>query len=103
MLDQRRNILTPLAQSRNLDGNDTQSVKEVLTELAVFHRPTGRALERKEEKIPQWKRERWPEFKKGQKRRPHHHRHRRKRTESATASVPPLGAARPDPGSAIPL
>jgi transposase len=27
-------------------------------------RPTGRALERNEEKIQQWKRERWPEIKK---------------------------------------
>ncbi len=33
-------------------------------------RPTGRALERDEAKIQQWKKERWPELKKGQKRRP---------------------------------
>ena len=34
-------------------------------------RPTGRALERNEEKFRQWKRGRWPELKKGQKRGPH--------------------------------
>ncbi len=41
-------------------------------------RPTGRALERDEKKIQQWKRERWPALKKGQKGRPHHRLHRRK-------------------------
>jgi len=39
-------------------------------------RPTGRALERDEAKIQQWKRERWPELKKNQKRRPYHRLHR---------------------------
>jgi transposase len=39
-------------------------------------RPTGRALERNEEKIRQWKQKRWPELKKGQKRRPNDRLHR---------------------------
>ena len=39
-------------------------------------RPGGRALERNEEKIRQWKQKRWPELKKGQKRRPDHGLHR---------------------------
>jgi transposase len=38
-------------------------------------RPTGRALERDEEKIRHWKRERWPELKKSQERGPHHRLH----------------------------
>ena len=38
-------------------------------------RPTGRALERNEEKIQRWKRERWPEKKKRRKTRPHDRLH----------------------------
>jgi transposase len=39
-------------------------------------RPVGRALERDEDKIRRWKRERWPELKKSPTRRPDHRLHR---------------------------
>src|SRR5438046_6650631 len=55
-------------------------------------RPVGRALERDEEKIRQWKQQRWPEIKKKPKRGGHHRIHRRKRTEPAAPPVPHLGA-----------
>ena len=66
-------------------------------------RPTGRALERDEDKIRRWKQKRWPELKKGQKRRPHHRLHRRERTERASPPLPYLGTTRTDAGAAIPL
>src|SRR5216683_2093003 len=50
-------------------------------------RPTGRALERDEDAIRQWKQQRWPALKKSPKRRPHDRLHRRKRIESAPASM----------------
>src|SRR5437762_12041417 len=51
-------------------------------------RPTGRALERDEQKkIRLWKRKRWPELKKGQKRGPHDRLHRRKRIEPKAAPL----------------
>ena len=66
-------------------------------------RPTGRALERNEETIQQWKKKRWPEIKKSPKRRPDDRLHRRKRTEPAPPPLPHLGAARANAGAAIPL
>lgn len=66
-------------------------------------RPTGRALEREEEKIRSWKQKRWPELKKGQERRPDDRLHRRKRIKPAPATLPCLGATRTDPGAAISL
>ena len=37
MLDQKWNILTAVAQSRQMDGNDIQSVREVLPERSFLH------------------------------------------------------------------
>jgi transposase len=64
-------------------------------------RPAGRALERDEEKIRQWKRERWPEIKKKPKRGTNHRLHRRERTERTPPLLSDLGAARADAGAAI--
>jgi transposase len=66
-------------------------------------RPAGRALERDEKAIERWKRERWPELKKGQKSGPDHSFHRREWTQRAAPSGAHLGAAGTDPGAAIPL
>jgi len=49
-------------------------------------RPTGRALERDEEKIRYWKRVRWPQLKKSALRAAHHRLHRRKWAERAASS-----------------
>jgi len=66
-------------------------------------RPVGRALERNEEKIGQWKRERWPEIKKSPKRGANHRLRRRKWIERATSWLSDLGTARADAGAAISL
>src|SRR6202521_3323922 len=66
-------------------------------------RPAGRALERDEKAIQRWKKERWPELKKGQKAGPDHSFHRRERAQRAAPPLPHLGAAGTDPGAAIPL
>ncbi|MGH9690600.1 MAG: helix-turn-helix domain-containing protein [Candidatus Acidiferrales bacterium] len=66
-------------------------------------RPTGRALERDERAIAQWKRKRWPEIKKSPKTRVRHRLRRRKRTEPETISLPNLGTARPDSRAAVSL
>jgi len=66
-------------------------------------RPAGPALERDEKAIQRWKKERWPELKKGQKSGPDHSFHRRERAQRAAPSLPHLGAAGTDPGAAIPL
>src|SRR5260221_13947464 len=66
-------------------------------------RPEGRARERNEEQILNWKKNVWPELKKSAPGEAHHRLHRRKRTESATASLPYLGASRTDPHPAIQL
>jgi transposase len=60
-------------------------------------RPTGRALERDEEKIREWKEKRWPEIKKNPQGRPHHRVHRRERTERAAPPLPYLGPERETP------
>src|ERR1700681_4335843 len=64
-------------------------------------RPTGRALERDEKALQRWKKERWPELKKGQKAGPDHSFHRRERAQRTAPSLPHLGAAGTDPGAAI--
>jgi transposase len=66
-------------------------------------RPTGRARERNEEQIAHWKKKVWPEIKKSPAGRAHSDLGRRKRTKSASASLPHLGAARPDPSFAVQL
>src|SRR6202521_2344840 len=66
-------------------------------------RPAGRALERDEKAIQRWKKERWPELKKGQKAGPDHSFHRRERAQRAAPSLPHLGAAGTDSGAAIPF
>src|SRR6202521_4599161 len=66
-------------------------------------RPAGRALERDEKAIQRWKKERWPELKKGQKSGPDHSFHRRERAQRTAPSLPHLGAAGTHPGAAIPL
>jgi transposase len=66
-------------------------------------RPKGRALERNEEAIAEWKRRTWPAIKKKPKRRPHDRPHRRKRTESATAPLPHVGTPRTDARAAVPF
>src|ERR1700694_5641511 len=66
-------------------------------------RPAGRALERDEKAIQRWKKERWPELKKGQKSGPNHSFHPRERAQRTAPSLPHLGAAGTDPGAAIPL
>src|SRR5258707_12180555 len=66
-------------------------------------RPEGRARERNEEQILNWKKNVWPELKKSAPGEAHHRLHRRKRTESATASLQYLDAARTDLQPAIQL
>ena len=67
-------------------------------------RPTGRALERDEDAIREWKQpSAGPPLKKSPKRRAHHRLHRRKRIEPAPASMPHLGSARPDSGAPVSL
>src|SRR5271154_5079926 len=66
-------------------------------------RPAGRALERNEEAIGEWKRRTWPAIKKSRKRRAHHRLHRRKRVKPASPPVSHLGAARADTGAPVPL
>jgi len=66
-------------------------------------RPAARALERDEKAIQRWKKERWPELKKGQKSGRDHSFHRRERAQRAAPSLPHLGAAGTDPGAATPL
>ncbi len=66
-------------------------------------RPTGRALERDEERIREWKQKHWPEIKKSPQGRPHHRLHRRERTERAAPPLPYLGPKRTDTGAAVPL
>jgi transposase len=49
---------------------DSSQAWRILRQLGwSCQRPTGRALERNEEKIQQWKRQRWPELKKRPKTR----------------------------------
>src|ERR1039458_8047886 len=55
-------------------------------------RPAGRALERNEEAIREWKRKTWPAIKKSPKRRSHDRLHRRKRPEPASPPLPDVGA-----------
>ena len=66
-------------------------------------RPLGKARERNEERIRACRRKTWPATKKSPQRRPHARLHRRKRMESEAASLPHLGAARPDAGAAVQL
>lgn len=66
-------------------------------------RPVRRALQRDEEKIQQGKPKRWPEVRKGQKRRSDDRLQRRKRTHRAPASLPHVGASRAHAGAAIQL
>src|ERR1017187_1769166 len=55
-------------------------------------RPAGRALERNEEAIREWKRKTWPAIKKKPKKKPHDRLHRRKRPEPASPPLPDVGA-----------
>ena len=64
-------------------------------------RPVGKARERNEEQIRTWKRKTWTRIKKSPKRRPYARLHRRKRIESEAASLPHLGATRPNTGAAV--
>ena len=64
-------------------------------------RPVGKARERNEEQIRTWKRKTWTRIKKKPKRRPYARLHRRKRIESEAASLPHLGATRPNTGAAV--
>ena len=66
-------------------------------------RPEGRARERNEEQVRQWKKKVWPGLKKSAERGPHPGLYRRKWTEPASASLSHLGASRPDPHPAIQL
>jgi transposase len=66
-------------------------------------RPEGRARERNEEQVLNWKKNVWPELKKSAPGEAYPRLHRRKRTESATASLPYLGTSRTDPHPAIQL
>src|SRR5712692_2806447 len=63
-------------------------------------RPSGKALERDEQAIRQWKRVTWPRIKKSPLRAAHARLHRRKRSERTAASGADLGAARADSGAA---
>lgn len=65
--------------------------------------PVGRALERNEGMIDDWKRNRWPAIKKSSKRRTHNRLHRRKWSEPAAPPAAHLGAAWADAGFAVPL
>jgi transposase len=64
-------------------------------------RPVGRALERDEDAIREWKSKRWPALKKSLSGRAHHRLHRRKRIDPTAASLPYLGSARGNPGPPI--
>jgi transposase len=66
-------------------------------------RPAGRARERNESAIAEWKQSTWPALKKSPKRRPDDHLRRRKRTEPASASGPDLVQTRGYPGAAAPV
>ena len=66
-------------------------------------RPEGRARERNEEQILDWKKNVWPALRKSAPGEAYPRVHRRKRTESATASLPHLGPSRTDPHPAIQL
>ena len=64
-------------------------------------RPVGKARERNEEAIRTWKSKTWRRIKKSPNRRPHARLHRRKRIEREAASLPYLGAARPNARAAV--
>jgi len=82
----------------------TVNVWRILRELGFSsQRPAGRAIQRDEAAIKQWRTKRWPALKKVSPRRARHRLHRRKRIERATHSGKDLGAQRPDSGSAIQL
>ena len=66
-------------------------------------RPAGRALERDEEAIRQWKKKRWPELKKSPQRVSHHSVRGRERAERAAEPVPHVVAAGTDAGAAVSL
>ena len=67
-------------------------------------RPTGRALERDEEKIRRMETEALAErLKKSPPGRPHDRLHRRERTERAAPPLPHLGTKRTNAGAAVPL
>jgi hypothetical protein len=66
-------------------------------------RPVGKARERNEQAIREWKHVTWPAIKKSPKTRPHDRLRRRKRTEPEAASLPHLGAARPNAGARVQL
>jgi transposase len=65
--------------------------------------PVGRALERNESLIDEWKRKRWPEIKKSRERRPDDRLHRRKWSEPTASSAAHLGASRADTGPPVSL
>jgi transposase len=66
-------------------------------------RPEGRARERNEDQIQQWKKKQWPALKKSASGRANHRLHRRKRTKPATASLSYLGAPWTDTHFAVQL
>jgi len=83
---------------------DASQVWRILRKLNwSCQRPTGRARERDEKAIQQWKKVRWPQLKKKRSRGPHYPLHRRKRIERTAASRAHLGAARANAGAAIPF
>ncbi len=66
-------------------------------------RPEGRARERNEEQVRQWKKKVWPGLKKSAPGAAYPGLHRRKRTEPATASLSHLGTPGTDTHPAIQL
>ena len=63
-------------------------------------RPTGKALERDEQAIRQWKKVTWPRIKKSPLRAAYDRLRRRKRSERTAAAGADVSAARADPGAA---
>src|ERR1700676_4847177 len=74
-----------------------------LSSGARLEDPAAARMELSATNGPGWKKERWPELKKGQKSGPDHSFHRRERAQRAAPSLPHLGATGTHPGAAIPL